>query len=206
MKFQLVNDHTAGHFALNATIPVADGSFWPDNLTDLGSLLIDYHQRCGRPPAWLFKTDASSAYRLLPCHPWWQVWQVMKIDGDFHIDQCCVFGNQASGALWCAFYMLVLWVGIHVRGLNGLLIMSMMSFHLTQMKIWVSISHMRHTIPQNKLNYWTFSTRLGSCMRSASRNLVIPSPSLDSKWVSKWWQFWCWWRRCKTLLMWLRTS
>ena len=40
---------------------------------------------------------------------------------DFHIDRCCVFGNHASGAIWCAFNALVLWIGVHMRELNGLL-------------------------------------------------------------------------------------
>ena len=120
-KFRLINDHTAGHFALNTTIPVEDSSFRPDNLIDLGSLLINYHRKWGKPLAWLFKTDVSSAYRLLPCHPRWQMRQATEIDGEFHIDQCCVFGNRASRAIWCAFYALVLWIGIHVRGLMGLL-------------------------------------------------------------------------------------
>ena len=62
VTYWLVNDHTAGHFVLNAAIPVEDGSFCPDNLIDLGSLLIDYHRKHGKPPAWLFKTDVSSAY------------------------------------------------------------------------------------------------------------------------------------------------
>ncbi len=72
-------------------------------------------------PAWIFKLDASSAYQLLPCHPRWQVQQATMIDGSFHIDQCCVFSNCASGAIWCAFYALVLWAGVNVKGLPDLL-------------------------------------------------------------------------------------
>ena len=43
------------------------------------------------------------------------------IDRNFHIDCCCVFGNRASGAIWCAFYALVLWAGIYIKDLLGLL-------------------------------------------------------------------------------------
>ena len=120
-KLQLVNDHTAGAPSLNASIAPEDGSFRPDNLSDLGALLIDYYQKHGQAPAWLFKSDASSAYRLLPCHFWWQAWQATPIDEEFYIDQCCVFRNQASGAIWCVFYALVLWIGIYVKNLPGLL-------------------------------------------------------------------------------------
>ncbi len=120
-KFRLVNDHTAGHSSLNTAIPPEDGSFRPDNLWDLGSLLLAFFRANGRTPAWLFKSDASSAYRLLPCHPRWQVRQATMIDGNFHIDCCCVFGNHTSGAIWTAFYALVLWAGVYVKGLPGLL-------------------------------------------------------------------------------------
>ncbi len=54
-------------------------------------------------------------------HPQWQVWQVTFIDGSYHIDWCAVFGNQASGWLWCLFFGLVCWAGIHEWGIKGLL-------------------------------------------------------------------------------------
>ena len=69
LKFCLVNDHTAGQSSLNAAIPLEDGSFRLDNLWDFGSLLLGYYCMHGRTPAWIFKSDTSSAYRLLPCHP-----------------------------------------------------------------------------------------------------------------------------------------
>ena len=61
-KFHLVNDHTAGHSSLNAVIPPEDGSFWPDNLQDLGALLLAFYHTHGQTPAWIFKSDASLAY------------------------------------------------------------------------------------------------------------------------------------------------
>ena len=47
--------------------------------------------------------------------------QATQIDRQYHIDRCCVFGNQASRAIWCTFYALVLWIGIHVKSIPGLL-------------------------------------------------------------------------------------
>src|SRR5260370_18757453 len=84
-------------------------------------MLIDFYQKHGQAPAWLFKSDASSAYQLLPCHYCWQAHQATLIDGEFHIDRCCVFRNWASGAIWCTFYALVLWIGIVIKNLLGLL-------------------------------------------------------------------------------------
>ena len=43
------------------------------------------------------------------------------INGEYHVDHCCVFGNRASGAIWCTFYALVLWIGIYVKGIPDLL-------------------------------------------------------------------------------------
>ncbi len=85
-KFRLVNDHMAGINSLNATIAPEDGSFRPDNLIDLGMLILNFYQEHRRSPSWLFKSDASSAYRLLPCHFWWQAWQATPIDNKFYID------------------------------------------------------------------------------------------------------------------------
>ena len=56
----------------------------------------------------------------LGCSSQMQAQQATAID-EFHIDHCCVFRNQASGAIWCAFYALVLWIGIHIKNLPGLL-------------------------------------------------------------------------------------
>ena len=54
-------------------------------------------------------------------HLRWQIHQATLINGEYHIDQCAVFGNRASGRLWCLFFGLVCWVGIHERGIQGLL-------------------------------------------------------------------------------------
>ena len=45
----------------------------------------------------------------------------MLIDGEYHIDHCVVFGNQASGRLWCLFFGLVCWATTHVCGIDNML-------------------------------------------------------------------------------------
>src|SRR5258708_97087 len=79
------------------------------------------HKNPGMRPRLLWKSDASQVYRHLPMHPCWQVWQVTLIDGAYHIDRCTVFGNHASGCLWCLFFRLVCWIRIHDRRIGGLL-------------------------------------------------------------------------------------
>ncbi|KAI0092911.1 hypothetical protein BDY19DRAFT_903634 [Irpex rosettiformis] len=63
----------------------------------------------------------SNAYRLLPMHPLWQIKQVINIGGMRRVDRCCYFGSRSSPDLWCTFMSLVLWISIHVCGIEGLL-------------------------------------------------------------------------------------
>src|SRR5258707_15058870 len=122
MKLCLVNDHSAGLKSLNSLIPTEGGFVILDNLSDLGAnIRAAMHKNSGMKPKLLWKSDASEAYRRLPMHPHWQVRQATLIDGEYHINCCAVFGNRASGRLWCLFFGLVCWVGIHELGIEGLL-------------------------------------------------------------------------------------
>ena len=121
-KLRLINDHSAGNKSLNSLIPMEGGFMQLDTLQDLGTLIRNEMRRVGgKTPAWIFKSDASQAYRRLPVHPHWQVRQVAEIDGSFHVDRCAVFGNRASGRIWCLFLGVVLWVAIHAFAITGLL-------------------------------------------------------------------------------------
>lgn len=119
-KLRLVNDHSAGSYALNAGIKRADVGMRQDNVQDLGQNLLNIRQTHGDIPIWLFKSDVSHAYRLLPMHPLWQLKQVVRIRGEYRVDRCCCFGSRGSPDLWCTFMSLVLWIAKH-RGLRGLL-------------------------------------------------------------------------------------
>jgi len=63
-KLRLVNDHSAGTHSLNSLIP-ADGGFVKlDNISDLvTNIRAIMAQNGGHRPAWLWKSDASQAYR-----------------------------------------------------------------------------------------------------------------------------------------------
>ena len=93
-KLHLVNDHSAGTNSLNSLIP-EDGGFV--KLDNISNLVTNIHammaQNGGHHPTWLWKSDTSQAYHWLPMHPQWQVCQATLIDGNYHIDQCAVFGN-----------------------------------------------------------------------------------------------------------------
>jgi hypothetical protein len=46
-----------------------------------------------QPLAWLFKDDVSGAYCHWPVHSFWQIKQIVTIDGHHcHVDWCMVFG------------------------------------------------------------------------------------------------------------------
>jgi hypothetical protein len=121
-NLRLINDHSAGNKSLNSLIPAEGGFMQLDSLQDLGLLIRQEMRRLGgQKPALLFKSDVSEAYRRLPVHPHWQVRQATEVDGVFHVDRCAVFGNRASGRIWCLFFGVITWIAIHVYAITGLL-------------------------------------------------------------------------------------
>lgn len=121
-KLRLINDHSAGEKSLNSLIP-ADGGFVKlDSLLDLGTnIRAQMATRGGAVPRYLFKSDVSQAYRRLPMHFRWQVRQATEIDGEYHVDHNAVFGNRASGRIWCLLLDCILWAAVHKYGLEDLL-------------------------------------------------------------------------------------
>lgn len=120
-KMRLVNDHSAGKFALNSGISKDDVGMRQDNIQDLGTNLLHARAALGSIPLWLFKSDVTNAYRLLPMHPLYQIKQVISIGHRRRIDRCCCFGSRGSPDLWCTFMSLILWIAIHVKGIPELL-------------------------------------------------------------------------------------
>lgn len=118
---RVINDHSAGAHSLNSTISKADVGMRQDNMQDLGRNLIHFRQQHGSDAVWMFKSDVSHAYRLLPMHPLWQLKQVVTVDGMRRVDRCSCFGNRGSADLWCTFHGLVVWIAIHVRFILELL-------------------------------------------------------------------------------------
>src|SRR6266436_9288908 len=70
VKLQLVNDHSASMNYLNSLIPAEGGFVKLDTLSDLVSnIQATLAENGGRHPVYLWKLDASQAYRHLPMHP-----------------------------------------------------------------------------------------------------------------------------------------
>jgi hypothetical protein len=96
-------------------IPAEGGFVILDNLSNLATNIWAMMSHNGNVrPSYVWKSDASQAYRRVPMHPRWQARQATLIDGFYHIDRCAVFGNRASGWLWCLFFGLVCWIAIHI--------------------------------------------------------------------------------------------
>lgn len=47
--------------------------------------------------------------------------QVVKIGALFHVDCCVNFGFASSPKIWCAFFLLVLWIAHHKLEINNIL-------------------------------------------------------------------------------------
>jgi hypothetical protein len=123
-KMRLITDHSAGAHSLNSLIPEDCRSVRFDNLHDLGCSLRHFHRQNGRGPRWLFKSDVSKAYRLLPMHLHWQIRQVMEtpeVSGVMmRVDRCGCFGNAGMVRAFCYFFGAVIWVAINVYAIDGL--------------------------------------------------------------------------------------
>ncbi|KAI0374164.1 DNA/RNA polymerase [Pilatotrama ljubarskyi] len=120
-KMRFINNHSAGRFSLNSMIDKGLVGMRPDNVQDLARNLLHFRRTAGNVPVWLFKSDISNAYRLLPMHPLWQLKQVVTINGVRRVDRCCCFGNRGSPDLFTTFMALVLWIAINVRDIHWLL-------------------------------------------------------------------------------------
>src|SRR5258708_2358064 len=94
VKLQLVNTHSAGMISLTSLILVEGVFVKLDPLSDfVSNTRATLAENGGRHPVYLWKLDASQAYRCLPMHPRWQVRQATLVDRNYHVDRCAVFGN-----------------------------------------------------------------------------------------------------------------
>lgn len=119
-KFRMVNDQSAGEFALNNMIDRASAAIKLDGIRDLGTS-IRKALRGEDKNFCLFKSDVRGAYRLMPLHPLWQIRQIVRVDGALHVNRTAAFGNTVSGKIFGSFMGLVLWIAIFVKYIMDLL-------------------------------------------------------------------------------------
>ena len=120
-KLRLIVDHSAGLHSPNSYIPVHEGHVHLNTLHQLGSALIQARRQYGeKVKLVLFKSDVSQAYRRLPMHYLWQLHQVVRIDGRYHVDRNNNFGNRGAGRVWFTFFSLVLWIAVVIVRISDL--------------------------------------------------------------------------------------
>jgi len=113
-KLRLIVDHTAGDFSLNSMIDHDDiKGLKLDGLHSLGASLLAYRRDHPSADLVMFKSDVSQAFRRLPMHPWWQVKQIITVDGQRYVDRNNDFGGRGSPKVWISFMCLVAWIAIH---------------------------------------------------------------------------------------------
>jgi hypothetical protein len=119
-KLRLVVDQSSGDFSPNSLISREHVAVPLDSLHHLGLSLINARSVHGDVPLVVFKSDVSQAYRRIPLHFLWQLFQIITIDTMRHVDRNNNFGNRGAGGLWGAFMGLVLWIAIFVKGIEDL--------------------------------------------------------------------------------------
>jgi hypothetical protein len=121
VKCRVVFDHSAEPHSLNSLIPREKVLVTLDNMHDLGCAVNRARETNDSSiPLTLIKSDVSTAYRLMPVHPLWQIRQVVTFKGMRHVDRCNIWGNRAAGNIFCSFMGLVLWIAIKVKHLEDL--------------------------------------------------------------------------------------
>lgn len=120
IKLRLMVDHSCSEFSLNSMISHDDiAGTRLDGIKDLIDSILQFRREHGpNVKLTLFKSDVSAAYRRLPMHPLWQIKQIITIEGLRHVDRCNNFGNRGAPKLWVSVMGLVIWVAIHVHGLE----------------------------------------------------------------------------------------
>jgi len=143
-KLRLVVDQSSGDFSPNSLIPREMVAVPLDSLHDLGASLINARSVHGRDARLVvFKSDVSQAYRRLPLHFLWQLFQIITIDGVRHVDRNNNFGNRGAGGLWGAFMGLVLWIAVFVKGISDLFayVDDSFSWDLADNMVWYEPYH-----------------------------------------------------------------
>ena len=119
---RLINDHSAGDFSLNNMIDHTRVTGFPlDNMRHVGEMLFDVRRNLGLTPLDLWKSDIADAYRLLPMSPFWQIKQIVTVDGQRHVDRNLCFGSSASSGIFISFDSLVAWIAKNVKHIRYIL-------------------------------------------------------------------------------------
>jgi hypothetical protein len=119
--FRQVFDYSAGDYAPNALVRKEDATVRLDTVYHLAKQIRIAKKRNPMEKLVVWKSDVSSAYRLVPMSPYWQIKQIVSFEGSRYVDRCNIWGHRPAGRIWCIIMSLVLWIGIHCFSLDDLL-------------------------------------------------------------------------------------
>lgn len=118
---RLVTDQSYGKYSPNSMIMHEKVTGFPlDNMIHFGGMLMDLEKREPGVEKVVWKSDVAEAYRILPMHPRWQIKQVTRVDDEYHIDRCNVFGGCGAGGIFISFNGLVMWIAKEIKGIRYL--------------------------------------------------------------------------------------
>lgn len=122
-KLRLVTNHSAGPYSLNSMISkIAISGVVMDGVPAIGQALRKFRREHGHAVKLvMWKSDVSQAYRRIPMSPYWQIKQVVTIDGERHVDRNNVFGGRGSERAWDCFCTLVNWAAKYEVGISDIM-------------------------------------------------------------------------------------
>ena len=119
--FRLVTDQSYGKFSPNSMVKHEKVTGFPlDNMVHFGEMLMDLDRREPGVEKVIWKSDVAEAYRILPMHPRWQAKQVTRVDDEYHVDRCNVFGGCGAGGIFISFNALVTWIAKEIKRIRYL--------------------------------------------------------------------------------------
>ena len=117
----LMVDHSSGKFGLNMMIAPEDISgIHMDGIRTLGASILQHHAHHHGMRLIIFKSDVSAAYQQLPIHPFFQIIQIITVNGQQYVDRNNNFSGRASQILWQLFMLVVMWILVFQQGLWAL--------------------------------------------------------------------------------------
>ena len=117
----LVVDHSSGEFRPKTMIAHEDISgVHLDGIHTLGALILQHHTNHHGTKLIIFKLDVSATYRQLPIHPFFQIIQIVTVDGQRYVNRNNNFSGRASQILWQSFMSVIMWILVFQQGLRAL--------------------------------------------------------------------------------------
>ncbi len=117
-KFRLINNLSAGPFSPNSMVrPESVKGAVLDGIPSFAAALRCFRRQHPDVELVIWKSDVSQAYRRMPMSKYWQIRQIVTIDGMRHVDRCNLFGGRGSLRIWSSFASLVAWIAVEIDGI-----------------------------------------------------------------------------------------